>query len=364
MPPGDGTTVKKNQYGEPVFWVRQGDILIISTHRAEVDAILAAKRDGTGLGRSARTPLHAHPSPRHQETVAYTYLSDPFIRKLVGPATKIGQLRRSTSAATLKQPPPPPCSPNSTASATRPATSGNYGPQIPAPGPHRHGHHPRPRSRQHLRHLRHPPPHALARPRTGRLVTPEERDAYKQYLASYNHFWRNFFDPIAIRYEQKPGSRHELETFILPLIDNSLYSGIREAVTTADKPLQVPVIEPAPVALLSVNLNDSSWLHLIEEFSDSLTETLRLDGSILDLLGPDVHVAIHDADPIINIGNGELAGLFSQFSGMDNSGMFAISTAISMLTRPSSICIGLGDPDEPAASLQVRRGTAPTLPRI
>jgi hypothetical protein len=347
VPPGDGATVKKNKHGESVHWVRQGNILIISTHQDEVDAILAAKKDGTGLGQSQELRYMLTQVPVTTETVAYTYLSDPFIRNLVGPATKIGQLRRlharadleSASAAALlakfdgREAKATDLAYLSTHEYLRPAhtaTDRTLGTDLVSVSeiygtPRRM--------------------HSLTREPVD-LISPTEKDAYAEYLTNYNRFWRRFFDPIAIRYEQKPGGQHELETFILPLIENSLYSGIRQAVSSNDNPLPVPVIEPTPVAVLSVNLNDEAWVGMIEEFSDSLTETLGLDGSVLDLLGPDIHVALHDADPIISIGNGELAGMFSQFSGMGNSEMFGISTIISMLTRPCSVHIGLSDPAE------------------
>ena len=347
IPPGNGTTVKKNSHGEPVYWVRQGNILIISTHQDEVDAILAAKKDGTGLGQSHELRYMLTQVPLTGETVAYTYLSDPFIRKLVGPATKIGQLRRLHARADLE-------------AASAAALLAKFD-----------GLDAKATSLEHLAEHDYLRPAHTATDRTLRddlvstsatygsprrmhslnrepvdLVSPEEREAYNEYLTNYNRFWRRFFDPIAIRYEQKPGGRHALETFILPLIDNSLYGGIRQAVSADDKPLPVPVIEPTPIGILSVNLNDEAWLGMIEEFSDTLTEAIGLDGTILDLLGPDIHLALHDADPIIHIGNGELAGMLGQFRGTDSSEMLGISALVSMLTRPSSIYIGLSDPDE------------------
>ena len=59
-----------------------------------------------------------------------------------------------------------------------------------------------------------------------------------------------------------------------------------------------------------------------------------------------MHIALHDADPIIQIGNGELAGMLGQFGGSDGAEIMGISALVSMLTRPSSIHIGLSDPDE------------------
>ena len=87
-------------------------------------------------------------------------------------------------------------------------------------------------------------------------------------------------------------------------------------------PIRVPVIEPEPVAILSFNLNEDAWLEAIEEFSETFEEILGLDGAMLDLLGPDMHFAVQDADPIIALGSGELQGLFGQLGG--DSDMMAI----------------------------------------
>jgi len=349
VPPGDGTTVKKNSEGESVYWVRKGDILIISTHQKEVDAILAAKAEDRGLGQSAELRYMLTQVPVTPETVVYSYFSDPFIRHLVGPEAKIGQLRRLHARAELeaasagallarfdgnkdqvadlkflaehKYLRPAQTVSDLTLKESLASSSASYG------------------SPRHM--------HSLTRNPVA-LASQSEREAYGEYLENYNRFWRQFFDPIAIRYEQKPGGHHELETFILPLVDNTLYQGIRQFVPSEESsiPLQVPVLTPEPIGILSANLNDDAWLGAIENFSEALTQTLGLDGSVLDLLGPDVHIAVHDADPIISIGNGELAGLFGAFGGSTDSEMITLPAAVSMLTRPSTIHIGLSDPEE------------------
>ena len=59
-------------------------------------------------------------------------------------------------------------------------------------------------------------------------VTGEEAAAYRQFLTRYNSYWRNFFDPIAVRIQVAP-ERYRIETIILPLIDNSIYTGLAQA---------------------------------------------------------------------------------------------------------------------------------------
>ncbi len=74
-------------------------------------------------------------------------------------------------------------------------------------------------------------------------VTGEEADEYKVFLAEYNQYWRTFFDPIGIRIKVSP-EQYRLETIILPLIDNSIYTGLAMALGGQPEPLDaLPVPE-------------------------------------------------------------------------------------------------------------------------
>lgn len=54
-------------------------------------------------------------------------------------------------------------------------------------------------------------------------VNGAEANEYSAFLTEYNTYWRTYFDPIAIRLKVTPG-QYRAETIILPLIDNSIYS--------------------------------------------------------------------------------------------------------------------------------------------
>jgi hypothetical protein len=60
-------------------------------------------------------------------------------------------------------------------------------------------------------------------------VTHAEATAYRAFLEQYNQYWRTFFDPIAIRIQIAP-ERYRIETIVLPLIDNSIYTNLASAV--------------------------------------------------------------------------------------------------------------------------------------
>jgi hypothetical protein len=56
-------------------------------------------------------------------------------------------------------------------------------------------------------------------------VTATEHSLYRGFLTEYNSYWRTFFDPIGIRVQMTPET-YRLETIVLPLIDNSIYSAM------------------------------------------------------------------------------------------------------------------------------------------
>ena len=72
-------------------------------------------------------------------------------------------------------------------------------------------------------------------------ATPQEAAQYEDFVARYSQYWRRFFDPIAIRVQVTP-EQYRLETIILPLIDNSLSRVWHSpwAATRGSTPLPVP----------------------------------------------------------------------------------------------------------------------------
>jgi len=350
VPPGNGTTQKTNAAGRPVHFHRDGDVLLVSSSKTELEAMLAAKAGGRNLGASDEFRYMLTQVPMTADTATYLYFSDPFIRHLTGPEAKIGQLRRLAERAELEE---------VSAGALLASFDGHRADQVRDLGfLEERGYI---RERHATKEISLDEHFVSLAPSSGRAnrmrtlserplvqVSPREKEAYDAYREAYERFWRRFFDPIAIRYEKLPDGSHSLETFILPLIDNSLYNGLRQIAPPQDSPLplRVPVIEPAPVGMMSFNLNEKAMLDMMEEGEDMILGLLGLDGSLLDLLGPDVHLALQDADPIIGIGSGELAGMFGEFGGRLDDEMVVIPAIVSMLTRPCNICIGVQNPAE------------------
>lgn len=78
---------------------------MIGTHQGELESALEAGANPTpeiSLGSSAEFRCMLSRLPQNDSTRMYAYFSDSFIRRLVGPAVKIGQLRRLWGRAALE----------------------------------------------------------------------------------------------------------------------------------------------------------------------------------------------------------------------------------------------------------------------
>jgi len=341
-------TVLRSLDGKPVYWVQQDEWLLISTRRSELRSALALRASaGEGsLGRSKEFRAMLMQLPLRETSRGYLYFSDPFLRRLTGPEVKIGQLRRVlargqleaiSAGALLHQLDHP-----NRKAGLQSLLKAGYVPQI----------------RSDLAEVRLGDDQQTVSTTYGTpssmksllelpvdRVTPTEAGAYATYRQNYERFWRQFFDPIAVRFDQTGVDSFEVETFILPLIDSSIYAGFREGIQTAESGLvmHVPVLHPEPVAVISANLTESTWVEFLDDIDDWLIRFLGLRSGLLDQLGPSLHLALADGDPIINTGSGDLLGSFSAGGlRMDNE-MFTIPAIVALLTRPSSLLVEVKD---------------------
>jgi hypothetical protein len=90
-------------------------------------------------------------------------------------------------------------------------------------------------------------------------ITGEEADEYKAFLQEYNQYWRLYFDPIALRIQMSP-QRYRLETIILPLIDNSIYTGLAHVLGGTPEPLDALPVPKRNIFSVAVRLNKTELL--------------------------------------------------------------------------------------------------------
>jgi len=236
------------------------DLHVRSNSLAGFERVLAAIRGKTAdgqavarLGDSSEFAFIRTLMPRGaKEEDGFLYLSDAFIRRLVGPGLKLTERRRvlcynhlrmighaslmhrseagrvPESLAALEK---SQCSPGLFGAGELVCPDGGKY-SLSADGTFgvcsHHGH-----SHELVPCLEHPVTQ----------VTGVEADEYNAFLQQYNQYWRTFFDPIGIRIKASP-EQYRLETIVLPLIDNTVYTGLAMALGGKPEPLDaLPVPE-------------------------------------------------------------------------------------------------------------------------
>jgi hypothetical protein len=81
-----------------------------------------------------------------------------------------------------------------------------------------------------------------------------EADEYKAFLNEYNQYWRVYFDPIVLRLQITP-QRYRVETLILPLIDNSIYTMLSQSLGGTPEALDALPVPKRNIFSVAVKLN-------------------------------------------------------------------------------------------------------------
>ncbi len=93
-------------------------------------------------------------------------------------------------------------------------------------------------------------------------VTNSEAAQYRVFLNQYNEYWRTFFDPIAIRIQAAP-ERYRIETIVLPLIDNSIYTSLAAAAGKQPEALDTLPVPKRNIFSVAVRLDKAA---LVRQF--------------------------------------------------------------------------------------------------
>jgi hypothetical protein len=240
--------------------VTLGDHVIVSNSKVALNRVLAAHaKKAPRLGDSLdfkymRTCFRAD----DPEEDGFAFLPDAFIRRLVGPADRIKQLRRADALAALH-------------GVHHAALLYGWEHGTPPPSPEK---------LQQLRYLR---PEDLSVPEgkpvawdsksalahseafgTVRFatplvelpvddVTPAERDAYERFRRDYMGLWTRFSDPVGMRFRHD-GKRTRMEAYILPVIRSSNYQTLRWLTGGGTVKLDPGKLGPATVLFLGGHL--------------------------------------------------------------------------------------------------------------
>jgi hypothetical protein len=357
-------------------------IHVRSNSKAAFFRVLAAIKgkdaDGKAVTRLGDTTEYAYIRslmPRGaKEEDGFVYLSDPFIRHMVGPQLKLSERRRmlcynhlrmighaallyrtehGKAATSLEELAKADCCPGAfNEGDLRCFDGGKY--TLSADGTQgvcsHHGH------AQHLVPCCENP---LA------WVNGLEADEYKQFLDEYNNYWRTFFDPIAVRIQVTP-ERYRLETIVLPLINNSIYQGLATALGGKPEPLDALPVPKRNIFSVQARF-DKEGLMKRDEFKEAVAgeKEMRLklardlgipekDAEKLDLvkfvtkgLGNQVGLHIYDAPPMFDLNTPELLGLLlgsfnGNTRGLDGE-VIPISFLVASLQAPVYIALPVQD---------------------
>ncbi|HVK07299.1 MAG TPA: DUF1559 domain-containing protein, partial [Gemmataceae bacterium] len=233
---------------------------------------VAGDKQANRLGDTAEFRYVRSLMPRGAaEEDGYVYLSDPFVRRLVGPQLKLTEQRRVLVYNHLRMIGHA-CLMFRTEHGRAPKSLAELADAKCAPGVFGQG------------ELAHPDGGTYALTADGMAgvcskwgradnltpclehpvtaVDPDEADGYRAFVDEYNQYWRTFFDPIAVRVRSS-AEQYRLETLILPLIDNSIYTTLAQTVGGPTVPLDILPTPKRELGGVWVHLNKKPWIEAL-----------------------------------------------------------------------------------------------------
>jgi|GEM_PF-1081798 len=177
------------------------------------------------------------------------------------------------------------------------------------------------------------------------LVSEPEKAQYGQFVKEYNSYWSKFFDPIGIR--GKVGTEVvQLETCILPLIENTVYDLFRGFAGGTPAKLAFPE-HPRTIGQFICKLNLPYMRVAVPESRGSLEPvvrrtTLTVD-ELIDSLGDGVEIGLVDSAPTFNLVVPEGAPMLPGLLG-NPVGLLAGSFVLAGLNFPTYAAVAVKKP--------------------
>lgn len=337
-----------------------------SNSKPALESVLAAitgKPGAKRLGEATEFQYVRTLMPRGaKEEDGFIYLSDPFIRRLVGPELKLTERRRmlcynhlrmighatmlhrtqfAVQAKSLEELASHGCAP---------AVFGAEGFACPDGGAYSlsadlatgvcsiHGH------ADQLVPCREIPVER---------VTEAEAKEYEDFVAQYSLHWRAYFDPIAMRIQLTP-REYRVETIILPLIDNSIYTGMAMSLGGTPEPLDALPIPRRNIFSLALRINKEGLLRrfpipaVVPPHSQEQKVGHEMVSAFVGRgIGNLVTLNVYDSSPMFDFSfaqfMGDMMGRFRAASSGMNDEIIPISFLIASLNSPVYIAIPVKD---------------------
>jgi hypothetical protein len=345
---------------EPGLHVRGNSLAAFRRVLEAVKGKTEAGRPVRRLGESAEFRYIRTLMPRAEaEEDGFVYLSDPFIRRLVGPELKLTERRRMlcynhlrmTGHAALLYRTEQGRWPASLEELRRAdAAPLNFGTgELSCPdGGHyalstdgttgvcsRHG---------HALHMT--PNFEIPVERVG----VEEADEYRAFVTEYNSYWRTFFDPIALRLKLTPG-QYRVETIILPLIDDSIYTALASALGGKPEQLDSLPVPARNIFSVGLRLNKEALLKSfpkeMREVEDEVFRGMGVPPGVAagansrqflsEGIGNQIGFHVYDARPAFDLNMSGLLGMLFSGTTARSSGFSLGSFELLALTGLASL---------------------------
>jgi hypothetical protein len=92
-----------------------------------------------------------------------------------------------------------------------------------------------------------------------KTISKPAADDYSTFVNEYNQYWRTYFDPIAVRIHVQP-EQLRVETVVLPLIDNSIYTGMSKVFGGATEALDALPVPSRNILTMCLKWNKAELL--------------------------------------------------------------------------------------------------------
>ncbi len=192
-------------------------------------------------------------------------------------------------------------------------------------------------------------------------VTGLEADEYKAFLDEYNQYWRTYFDPIALRVKITP-QQYRLETIVLPLIDNSIYTTLAGVLGGKTEPLDGLPVPKRNILSIGARLNKERYLPDIAQmereakndqflrdlgFRVDEVRKINLAEFVQKGLGNQVGIHVYDSSPTFDLNMSSVFGMLLG-SGMGRTRTIGteellIGLAVASLNNPVYLSIPVQD---------------------
>jgi hypothetical protein len=350
------------------LWLRRGNIAVVSNSAPALERVLEASVDVRPSVRNDPAFLDFRKRlPRDEaRREAYVFLSDPFIRRVIGPEQRIGNARRRRSAVVSRR--------IENAALLRHVETNEFPPDVDTllaedrllPEDLRSGNAEQftfdPEARRARSSVwgewgRMPP--LIERPVTH--VSPAEQHGYDLFRTQYERYWRAFFDPIGVRVHlDEP---REIELIVMPLIESTAYRAL--TAVTGSEPAEFDAVRIPPSAGVSFALHFQLPEEVALEIYDDIIFELPgryaqlAEGSpddmnplgfpspedVTRLLGDQVVLHLCDHPQLVGFEGQQFLGMLIGLGGMDmmEAEFLTIVPAVMSLFQPVVIDVELGD---------------------